>query len=143
MSAYLCDNHHLAYLAAAAVRLPESAFGYRSPSGESRRINRHDWKAAAALANLLQRQNLASLSARYPDEPKESPEPVRASEIPRIQPLDPVQVLLSCDCYEYQACETPDWRKTEACSVIDEIRKVAIASLPGYDEAIWGAPHPA
>ena len=143
MSAYLCENTHLAYLAAAAVRLTDSQFGYQAPSGEYRRIKRHDWKAAAALANLLQRQNLASLAARYPNDPAETPEPVRTSAIVQIQHLDPVQVLKSCACYGYQACETPDWRKSEARSVINAIRNAAIAALPGYAEAIWGAPEPA
>jgi hypothetical protein len=52
--------------------------------------------------------------------------------------LTPIEIVKACDCYDYQACETPDYRETEAASFIDSVRYRAICKLPGYDAAAWG-----
>ncbi len=49
----------------------------------------------------------------------------------------PVEIIKACDCYDYQSCETPDWKDTEAYAIMQMLRKRAIYSLPGYEEAAW------
>ena len=51
--------------------------------------------------------------------------------------LSGVETLKALDCYEYQSCEHPGWRTSEAKKVCDWLRGKLVASLPGYDEAAW------
>jgi hypothetical protein len=107
-----------------------------------------DFEKAADVANMLWRENIASVSARYPNESSATlPGPV--GENFTITPNDistwdcvasPVQVLKSCDCYEYQSCEHPGWKQSEAKQFIDALRREAWHALPGYDDAEWGSP---
>ena len=53
---------------------------------------------------------------------------------------DPPQVLMSCDCFEYQACESDGWADSEACSFIEALRSKAHRRVVGYRESEWGAP---
>ncbi len=52
-----------------------------------------------------------------------------------IRQLEAVEIIKACNGYDYQACETPDWRQTEAFAIYDYIRNDAIRALPGYEEA--------
>lgn len=38
---------------------------------------------------------------------------------------------------EYQSCEHPGWRESEAARFCDALRSHLIARLPGMDEAPW------
>jgi hypothetical protein len=49
----------------------------------------------------------------------------------------PVEVLKALGCYSYQACETPDWKATDAYTIVQMLKTRAISQLPGYDEAAW------
>jgi hypothetical protein len=51
---------------------------------------------------------------------------------------DPVVVLKSISCYEYQSCEHPDWPTSDAQTICRWLRDKMISSLPGYAEAPWG-----
>jgi len=51
----------------------------------------------------------------------------------------PVITLSLISCYEYQSCEHPEWRTSEARAICEALRKLAIRNLPGYDEAPWHA----
>jgi hypothetical protein len=46
-------------------------------------------------------------------------------------------ILNACRCFEYQACETPDYRESLAHRIIQAIQAEAIRSLPGIDNAPW------
>ena len=48
-----------------------------------------------------------------------------------------LQALKACDCYDYQAGETPDYNSTPAHDIISQIRQFAIMALPGYEAAAW------
>jgi hypothetical protein len=45
--------------------------------------------------------------------------------------------LKAISCYEYQSCEHPGWRKSEAHAFCEALRDMAIGCLPGYDDAPW------
>ena len=150
MSVYIVDRDHILYLVGAAV----------SPSIESHGIFRwfhnnklqelraNDFERAAEVANLLWRENIASVSARYPNESSATlPGPCRKNFV--IEPRDfpasfkefnLVQVIKACDCYDYHACEHTGWPTSEARAFVSTLRRAAWYALPGYDEAAWGAP---
>lgn len=56
--------------------------------------------------------------------------------------LSPVQVLKLINCYEYQSCEHPGWRESEAWRYCEALRDRMISMLPGYSEAAWEWTHP-
>ncbi len=55
-----------------------------------------------------------------------------------------VQALKALACFDYQACESDDYDRTDAAHIVRDMRAEAIRALPGYEFASWGAPeHPA
>lgn len=87
------------------------------------------------LMDILHRQNVRSLCARYQDDrPDDYP---RFRYDPHGKTYSPLQIIKACACYDYQAGETLDYDQTDAHSVVDQIRHDAIGELPGYEEADW------
>ena len=51
------------------------------------------------------------------------------------------QLAKALSCYEYQACEHPEWRDSHAYRLIVEpLRAWLLRGLVGYKTAPWGAP---
>ncbi len=50
----------------------------------------------------------------------------------------PVEIIKAAQCFDYQACETDDWKESVACKIIQHIEGTAIRMLPGYEQAPWG-----
>lgn len=111
---------------------------------------------ATRVAQMLWDENIRSVTHRYPDcergakNGKGLPGPVVDDYI--IDPIlirawcaravyadtfTAVKVLKACDGYEYQSCEHPEWRTSQACAFINALRRAVWQSLPGYDEAAW------
>ena len=162
MSAYLCDPHHIGHLAAwyAGTGDSHGARHWIEQAGESERAD--EYNIAPALARVLARANIASLAYRYPDDtPGNRPGPTGiGSDEAYIEECSYVaraagpwrdhaghrtlvQVLKALSCYDYQACETPDWRGSPAQTLTDWIQDSAVALLDGYEEAEWGWPETA
>jgi len=80
---------------------------------------------------ILLAANMESVNYRYDEHDLE---PIYRY---RPDPVTPVAALKAIDCYEYQACEPPSWQHSEARAICQELRQVAIQSLPGYHEAPW------
>ena len=152
MSAFVCSDKHFQALAIFAV--------HRSFGG-SRRVDPRYIKGldgekeysegdlASLYADTLYQENIRSVRARYPDDtldnlpgPITKPIHIRVDTSPRawgiLKGLSVIQILKSCDCLEYQSCETEDYRDTVGFRLLDSIRRAAIKALPGYDEADWG-----
>jgi hypothetical protein len=83
---------------------------------------------------VLVEQNYKSYNIRYPESLAIIPE---YHFTPVNQQHSLVQILKACDCYDYQACEDPEYDDSLATDVIFKIRKKAIKLLPGYDDAEW------
>lgn len=131
MSAFMCSDEHLIALAEYAVQKNLWLAGKCE----------HDRQASFQHAlNTLYRANQASVNTRYPSDPDrtESPTVELSRGIPRK--FNPIAILKSVHCYEYQACETHAWEYSDAFKLCRRIEKAAIQSLPGYAEAAWGAP---
>lgn len=129
MSAFTCSDTHLTALAAYAVRhglsSPVRGDGPDSTAG-----------LVAAVFRELERQNLASMAARYRDYGAQVPggtldERAMVTEYPLIT------IIKACHCYAYQACEHRGWPESHARTIVERIEEHAVRHLPGYDAAPW------
>ena len=86
-----------------------------------------------AFGRLLLEENLRSVRARYPDTAVEElagPGPLTFDAGPQGVALhDPLTILQACECFDYQACETRDYRSTWAAETIDRIRRAACTEV--------------
>ena len=136
MSAYLVQAHHAAYLAYYYARhCVERGRVFEAPTD------------AADVAGLLARANMASMRARYGDDGCGDPaayvaECRRAAVLSGWPSFEPAEVIKAAHCFDYQACEVPDYDRTTAAKITRVIVSNAISDLPGYDAAPWGAPEP-
>lgn len=97
------------------------------------------------LGLMLITENLASINYRYPDTLgnfEVLPGPIGVDwaaytyNNPRYR-LTAVEALKALDGYEYQACEHPSWRTSEAFRFCQSLRSAVIGCIPGYDTAPW------
>jgi hypothetical protein len=163
MSAFICDTDTFKALAIfAATRQhgswrvdPRYVKGLDSPEYALRGIaNLCADELATLYADTLYRENVRSVSYRYPNSGRDDlPGPIADAGFVDVTNRDlcnggyisikAVSVLKSCDCLEYQSCETPDYKQSVAYALLSAIRRAAIRSLPGYDDAPWGFELPA
>lgn len=142
MSAYVCDRDHVLYLVMAWSEI------------EQKHGKTYGCEELAGMADMLMRQNVESVRARYPNAaPDELPGPCDAKQY--LLPFDPlemvdrwggdfqaVQVFKAADCYEYQSCESDGWEDTDAVKLVRQIADHYKSKIPGYAAAKWGAPEP-
>ena len=86
------------------------------------------------IVDILINENYRSVNYRY----REQEEPHKVTYTPIPMKYSKVDILKACDCYDYQACETPDYEQSQAAKIIHKIRMNAIRTMPGYDQAPWG-----
>ncbi len=156
MSAYMIDRDHVRYLVEAALTIPGRNCQHSHLTwiwGVDRQANTYergelypgDHKRAAEVGQMLWDECHTSVCYRYPD--GDLPGPCdqdftyreHRSTMHRER-IEPVQTIKACDCYQYQSCEHPGWDTSQAKAFIDALRSEAWRSLPGYDDAEWGAP---
>jgi hypothetical protein len=143
MSAFVVDREHIEYLIEAGLyfgfreRGPLTWLGPGKGSYESRRRELNS-ETASQVGQVIWAENHRSVSYRY-EEAQACPEYRHVSRALPMR-LDPVQVLKSIACLDYQSCECPDWEETEAYAFLERLRDAAIHALPGYEAATWGAP---
>ena len=82
---------------------------------------------------MLLAQNYRSVNERYKNE-EQTPE----YNFEYSLEWSPVEIMKSCQCYEYQACETDDHEETLAIKFSRALCHAQIAKLPGYSKAPWG-----
>lgn len=140
MSAFLCSQNHLNLIVNSTPFPSEHMF------------------------KMLLRENLRSLSARYGQGTDE--DCASDYEFEEISPRDLIarvysqresssrlypaldkpltderidaQIRKACDCFDYQACETDDYKETLAAQLVDLIRQTHQANEKLENEAIWG-----
>ena len=146
MSCYMVDRNHVIFLVNAATQA-----GRADPVSYRHNGHRYEpkWEDAAALANMLWRENKRSVFYRYPDceEGGEIPGEVGENYIvceneahKEWASITAVQVIKAAHSYSYQACEHPEWEDSHARAFIDALIEHYIYKIPGYDDAKWGAP---
>jgi len=150
MSAYVVDPLTIDFLIAYCLTrrnrlhvyhdLAPSVFG-TGPGGVE--INE---QTADRWGQVLQDENVRSVQYRYPQDTRDTlPGPSDLEDVYSYRhvhttglsgPIKPVDVLSVLRCYEYQACETPDWKETLAAALVEAIRHHAISALTM--DSPWG-----
>jgi hypothetical protein len=95
------------------------------------------------IGQMLVAENIESVWHRYPNDRTidDLPGPCDKSELMayryerRGRPLTAIEGLKALDGYEYQACEHPAWRESEAYALVTWLRSALISRLPGYADA--------
>ncbi|MFZ5834184.1 MAG: hypothetical protein ACOY2B_02215 [Pseudomonadota bacterium] len=143
MSAFICDQEHikqLALYAAAPGRRAVHPDYFRHPDLKALADPTIDWTARSVVtfyANILYRENIRSVEARYPeDAPFSDAITITRSDV-EDHTLSAVDIISMCNCLDYQSCETDDWASTAAHELLAVIRKKATSMLPGMDGAYW------
>lgn len=88
---------------------------------------------AAAAGKILREQNLASV----PTNTIAATAAVDYEFRPVTEPLDPVEVLKACHCYEDTCRAHNGWERTLAYRLIRSIERAATERIPGYTDAPW------
>jgi hypothetical protein len=106
----------------------------RSYSGPVLRWVRSTGEAAQAVYLMLEEANAASVRARHGEDGRDAGRPRGVYRRPRHTGWSTGELLKAVSCYEYQACETADWRQSEAHAFCQALRAALAAEVPGYDE---------
>lgn len=142
MSAFMVSRAHVRYLVSAAeaydVRLrgpvPHEPAAIVGLDFAPQYIAAREFPEL--LGQALECENVRSLLVRYPgDRDMIRTDPYTHETALQVKP---VWVLKACDCYDYQACESPDYEQSFAARLVNQIRHAAVNALPGYDGAPWG-----
>lgn len=144
MSAYVVDKTHIRYLIHAALHPSLEIFHtdkFRWFHNEW-----HDISDPSKLGQMLWDENVKSVRYRY-GEDRDLPGPVdqnftygRHKAFPSSLEVKHIEVIKACNCYSYQSCEHDEWETSEAKAFIDALVIRVLYTLPGYEEAKWGAP---
>jgi hypothetical protein len=152
MSAFVVSKRDVLYLVTAAMNRELTyggAFHWRGQDSLSRELGNFDYKKAAQVATMLWQENCRSVADCYVDNPDMSVRPEYHAVSERdvldyfdnhLPPFNPIQLVKSCDYYDYQSCEHDEWETSEAKSFTDHLRKWAIVLLPEWKAAVWGSP---
>ncbi|MDP3408115.1 hypothetical protein [Bosea sp. (in: a-proteobacteria)] len=139
MSAFFVSQHHIDVLVSAAI-------DYRAYGCPPRReqITHH---RATLVGQMLWSENLRSMFARYPSlvGSVEAAGYQQQIDVYRHRYYPDVRITAAAHtlaCYDYQACEHPDYDKSEASAFVESLRNRLLASLPGIDVEAWGIDSP-
>ena len=117
MSAFICNLSHITALAVYAAR--------------NRILGRDD---AIGIGELLHAENVASVNYRY----REITRPAfRLCQWAAFHPFPRVQIVKAALCLDYQSCEHPGWRSSEACRLLTAVIAGDDHRMPGYGDAQW------
>lgn len=142
MSAFMVDHEHIDAILSVWIALADRRTGPATYASSGLVYERQS--DATAKGRMLLRENLASVSARYPADPSDG----LIVDLYTFQscPIDLYRFreiigrafrLLAC--YEYQACEHAGWETSEACKFIESIHSELITRVAGYnDPGLWG-----
>ena len=152
MSAFEVDETHIDVLLSAALQrvhgstlswyhgeIPETLPGEALPSHGDylERLNKTHREVtrdnAGMWGALLVAENRRSVNHRYDEDEIEEPYELTRYEGTFVA----AAILKAIDCYEYQSCEHPGWKGSEARSFCEALRGRMIGQLPGYDSAKW------
>jgi len=128
MSAYIVEENHIEYLVDVMTNARHGIKDYWE----------HDLgvKTAREVGQLLWDENYRSVNYRYGEKDKAPEFHYRR----KCYDFDPLQVLHSISCYEYQTCEHPEWKDSNVKKLLSRLKSRMINILT--DGKIWGAPEP-
>ncbi len=130
MSAYNVTPKHLATIVAAWID-SGSTWNVGPVNRRLDPTNADDWQVAFdALAGA----NAASVAYRYSEAPCVTAGTVRGTETAGVSI---VALLRAVACFEYQACEVPDWQESDVYHAMNRLRAALCSRLTGFREASW------
>jgi len=147
MSAYVVTDRHIAYLVECMDRFQVSWLvpgeTVRMKIGESEFDSPVSYRAGrditlGQMGAILLAENIESVNYRYSEQEEESPFVYECSGLA----ITPIQAIKAARCFQYQACEHPTWRTSQAFNMMESLILNAIARLDGYDEAKWDIDYP-
>jgi len=148
MSAWIVNREHIDVMLRAGFAYGVKGWGGNlcwEGGGEGDRELTHE--SADEVGRILWRENLRSIEARYPDtvENGDYPGPIdfEADQTETYTYRDPGfipsagETFQAVGCFEYQSCETDDWRESEAyrfCQALVDVTAAALYAGPwGWD----------
>ncbi len=138
MSAIFVSKHDIDLLVSAMRKLKSHVrVGTRYDCAD--RIEPND------LGHILWSENVKSLRYRYPtdrDDHRAFDREVAAYSFTEYSDISPRPIAHLADFYDYQTCEHPTWRQSDAFFAICELRVELVKRLPGWANAPWGALDP-
>jgi hypothetical protein len=95
------------------------------------------------LISILDKANVRSLDARYPNDSNYtlSPDSATANKLLNYfecNPLTPGEMFKAINCLEYQSCEFDGWLESDAYNLLRIIRNSTQERVRGYEDAPWG-----
>ena len=88
---------------------------------------------ADQVGAMLWAENYRSVNHRYAED--NQPQAYGYTRCRRR--LSAVALLKAVNCYEYQSCEHPGWKRSQAYAFCQALRSALIRELPGYEQAPW------
>jgi hypothetical protein len=96
-------------------------------------------ETAGRVGAMLLAENVRSVNHRYDEDEWEQPyefdEALWRYQRTQGRDIDPVKVLRAIAGFEYQACEHPEWSRSEAFHYLEALRRLCITRLAGYEQA--------
>lgn len=153
MSAYVVSKEHIDALVRLASEGPAGYHGgpggtwggYYYVPDESEPVGArsiHVKEEQNRVGQMLASECIESVWHRYPNDRTvdDLPGPVDKSELmtyryQRGRALTAIEGLVALSGYEYQSCEHPGWRESEARQFVEWLRGELICRLPGYHAA--------
>jgi hypothetical protein len=137
MSAWVVSHHHIDLLVSAAIDHAVSfklfGLGVLETATESN---------AQALGLMLWAENVRSVVYRYnlagSKEEGDYLSALSAYSFRRYSNIRASAAASALACYDYQACECPDYRETAAAFFVSQLQQALGERPKGYDSEPWG-----
>ncbi len=136
MSAYIVGKSLIGYIIGCDRYMETSGFFKRD-------------RTPIEQGQALRDENIRSVLYRYPQTTKQTAPGASDKESVFCEAdilsigedtFDPVKLLKSITCLEYQSCEHDEWDQCQAKQYLDGLRAAAVRMLPGWNAA--KQPHP-
>jgi hypothetical protein len=137
MSAWVVTKHHIDLLVSAAIeqevliKLDNLAVPQMATE-----------QNAQALGAMLWAENIRSVVYRYSlsgtDEEKQYQQDLNQYQFCRYEGIRPSAIAAALACFNYQACECPDYEGTTAACFVRQLRASVGEHPKGYDREPWG-----
>lgn len=114
MSAFVCTDKHIATLV-----IGINLLRYRPLPQET--LQEH--------ANLLMRENIRSVNYRYNERTKFAPVKFEVDPAVVAAMYTAADLNQLARCLDYQSCERPDWERSKAYALLNEMRVIALEQM--------------
>lgn len=156
MSAFIPSKKHIDALVTKAIG--RDSYCSVEIDGESTRVTLCE---ADFVGQMLVDQVVKAVGIRYPEDLTDLPGPTdayyklpytfervmvaknlrhgvgTAHERTYDKPLDALDIIKMIQCYEYQACEDPEFDQSPAKELLGQLLSAMTHALPGYSDAVY------